>query len=193
MPYKNNQGFTLIELVIGIVTLSLSFGVITSLILPSVEHSADQVHQIRAAELGQSMLNEILGRAFDENSDQVGGLVRCGDDADNSGAIDADELCSGIMGAEGESRSQFDDVDDYNGLDQTGSGIRDALGDSMGDLYLGFTVTVTVCNDSNYDGVCVTDPDNGTVDLFNLAKLISITVTTPQQSVIEFATYKANF
>lgn len=71
------KGFTLIELIVGIVVLSISFSLLTSLILPLSEKSAKQLHQVRASELGQSMMNEILARAFDQQSDMAGGLVRC--------------------------------------------------------------------------------------------------------------------
>jgi prepilin-type N-terminal cleavage/methylation domain-containing protein len=71
-PTKQS-GFTLIEIIVGIVVLSISYALLTSLIYPLASQSAAQIHQIRAAELGQSMVNEILGKAFDENSDMSGG------------------------------------------------------------------------------------------------------------------------
>lgn len=179
MPFKSASGFTLIELVIGIVVLSLSFGVITTLILPASMQSVEQVHQIRAAELGQSLLNEILGRAFDENSDRDGGRVRCGEPGRD---------CSTAMGPDGvgaakETRELFDDVDDYHGSD-----IEDALGATLGDLYKGFVVEIIVCYDRDYSGEC-----DGVSTEKDLAKLIKISVTTPQNNLIQFATYKVNF
>ncbi len=171
---QQQQGFTLIEVIIGIVTLSVAFAVIINLILPATEQSAGQIQQIRAAELGQSLMNEIVAKAFDDNSDMVGGLVRCGESGVN---------CSTTMGAEGENRDQYDDVDDYNGLTL----VQNSLAEDLGTLYQGFKVSIIVCNDSNYDGTCNASDDNKT------AKLITITITDSLDNSITFATYRANF
>lgn len=183
------RGFTLIETIIGIVVLSISFAIFTSLIYPLSEQSAEQVHQIRAAELGQSMINEILAKAFDENSDMSGGFYRCGDDINNDGeikAIDGENACSSTLeNEESGQRELFDDVDDYNDLNL--NEIESSLGanDSLDNIYRGFKVKVVVINDSNYDGVA--DANNYT------AKLITVTVTTPQNFDFVFSAYKANF
>jgi len=182
-------GFTLIETIVGIVVLSISFAIFTSLIYPLSKQSAEQVHQIRAAELGQSMINEILAKAFDENSDRSGGFYRCGDDINNDGeikALDGEKNCSLVLGnEESDQRELFDDVDDYNDLNL--NAMESSLGesDSLNEIYSGFQVKVNVINDSNYDGV--SDTNNFT------AKLIIVTVTTPQKFDFVFSAYKANF
>ena len=177
------SGFSLIETVIGIVVLAISFTLLTNMIYPLVTESADQSHQIRAAELGQSFLNEISARAFDENSDMSGGILRCGE-------VGANNCSTVLTNEEGGDRTLFDDVDDYNGLDFTGSNIENSLGESLGDLYLGYRVTIEVCNDAGYDGSC---DDSTNFTLNRTAKLITVTVTTPLDFSIRFATYKANF
>ncbi|GAA5137835.1 type IV pilus modification PilV family protein [Thalassotalea piscium] len=195
---KLSKGFTLIETIVGIVVLSISFSIITNLIYPTVEQSADQLHQIRAAELGQSLLNEITGHAFDENSGRSGGRFRCNEDVNGNGTLETIEQCTTIMGnEEGGDRTLFDDVDDYNGMniENTRFGfsgpasdvfIKNSQGDSL-TLYLGYSLKVMVCNDSNYDGVCGPSNNNYT------AKLITVTVTTPTGFAIDFSSYKANF
>lgn len=206
MPYKHNNirsrhsdliakpiyrynylqaGFTLIETIIGIVVLAIAFSIFTSLIYPLANQSAEQVHQVRAAELGQSMLNEILAKAFDENSDMSGGVIRCGE-ANNAFSPPVTVACSTLLGPDTtENRVSYDDVDDYNGL----STIETALGSSDGldGIYLGFQVAVSVINDSNYDGVNDSSDNNFT------AKLVTITVTTPQSFDFVFAAYRVNF
>jgi MSHA pilin protein MshD len=180
---KRLSGFTLIELIVGIVVLSTALTIIPTLILPATIQSVEQIHQIRAAELGQSMLNEILSKAYDENSDMAGGLLRCGIE---SVACSFDEDAE----EEGESRATFDDVDDYHGLSESGIAIKNALGNEMGELYQGFQVDVSVCIDRDYDGC----DDKDALDFDNsIAKLIKITVTTPQAFEIHFASYRANF
>lgn len=177
-PYKTGQqGFTLIETIVGIVVLSIVFSIFTNLLYPLSNQSAKQVHQIRAAEYGQSMINEILGKAFDENSDMSGGLMRCGE---GSTACTA----TASLGFEtGESRATFDDVDDYHNL----TVIESSLAEGLDDTYRGFELNVTVINDSNYDGVSDGSDNNFT------AKLITVTVTTPQDFDFAFAVYRVNF
>jgi len=170
-----NAGFTLIEVIVSIVVLSISFSLLTTLIYPLANQSAEQVHQIRAAELGHSTINEILGRAFDENSDMAGGFIRCGE----SGVS-----CSVIGSDSGETRANYDDVDDYDDIN-FGDTIRNSLGDDISALYVGFSMNVDVINDANYDASG--SGDNST------AKLITITVRTPQDFDFTFSVYKVNF
>ncbi len=180
---KKAKGFTLLELVIGIVVLAISFSVITSFIVPQSEKSANQIHQIRAAELGQSLMNEILAKAFDEQSDLAGGAIRCGEAGLNTCTTKPNFGPDG-----GETRANFDDVDDYDGLDETGDSIENITGsqiqsDALESLYLGYRVTVSVTYDDTYDNS----------NAGSLVKRIDITVTTPSGETVQFATYKANF
>lgn len=174
------SGFTLIEVIIGIVVFAFSLSIITSLILPTSTQSANQLQQIRAAELGQSLMNEIIGKSFDENSDRVGGVTRCNEP---SVAINP---CSSVFGPDTDenSRADYDDVDDYNGLIESGSNIENIQGQALGRHYQGFTTEVSVVYDGNYDGI---------QDANQRAKLITITVTSPAKDPIVFSSYKANF
>lgn len=186
--YKSLRGFTLVETIVGIVVLSIAFTIFTSLIYPLANQSAEQVHQIRAAELGQSMINEILGKAFDENSDMSGGVYRCGEDQNNDSlVVPVDgETCSATLGnEESNKRELFDDVDDYNGL----TGIESSLGsdDSLNNIYFGFEASVSVINDSNYSGKSDVGDNNFT------AKLITVTIKTPQDTEYVFSVYKVNY
>jgi MSHA pilin protein MshD len=180
---KKAKGFTLLELVIGIVVLAISFSVITSFIVPQSEQSANQIHQIRAAELGQSLMNEILAKAFDEQSDLAGGAVRCGESGLN---VCTDEVNFGPE--DGETRANFDDVDDYVVLDGSDEYVEDISGSrvesaAFENLYSGYRVAVSVTYDDAYDNT----------NTGSLVKRIDITVTTPSGETVQFATYKANF
>jgi MSHA pilin protein MshD len=167
------QGFTLIEVIIGIVALSISLSIVATLLVPTEEQSAGQIHQIQAAELAQGLLDEISSRAFDQNSDMAGGVNRCNE----TGFVP----CSAILGPEsGElSRQDYNDVDDYHGymLKET------ATGDGLAKGYTNFALGVTVV----YDGLALGLADN------QLAKRISVTVTTPLGTAITFSRYKANY
>jgi MSHA pilin protein MshD len=172
------RGFTLIETIVGIVVLSIAFTVLTTLLYPLANQSAAQVHQIRAAELGQSMINEILGKAFDEHSDMSGGFLRCSE----AGAEPCSEPDDFGDTADGESRAGYDDVDDYHGLNV----LQDSEGNGLSS-YVGFSIDVVVVYDGNFDGA--DDESNANP----LAKLITVTVTTPQDFDFIFSVYRTNF
>ena len=179
-PIKKQQGFTLIELIVGIVVLTLSLSIASTLIAPAEERSADNVLLIKASALAQSLMNDITSRAFDENSDRSGGLVRC----DETSA----PTCSTLLGPENgeggrldlneDNRSQFNDIDDFHNFIQHVNS-TDGVIDSS---YSQFIINVSVI----YAGV-----DLGLAN--RLAKRITVTVTTPLGTAIEFTSHKANF
>ena len=179
------KGFTLIETIVGIVVLGIAFSLLITLIYPITEHSASQLHQIKAAELAQSFLNEIQNKAFDENSDKAGGRNRCGENG-----VDCTSY-NGLGADTSEDRQTYDDVDDYDDINFNTS-LENSLQDiNFAALYQGFKVNVDVCNDGDYDGTCssklVSNNDTDT------AKLITVTVETPTGEQLTFATYRANF
>lgn len=177
-------GFTLIEIIIGIVVFAISLAVIIPYLAPAEENSADQIHQIKAAQLAQALMDDIMSRAFDENSDMAGGLLRCDEDQNDSGSVEADERCSTVMGPDsGEtSRSLFDDVDDFNNYGQTITASTTTDG-NLDSSYQNFTINVTV----DYDGRIEVRLAK------RLAKRITIVVTTPLGTEIAFSVYKTNF
>jgi MSHA pilin protein MshD len=184
----NNAGFTLIELIIGIVVLSISLSIISTLIVPTEQKSADQIHQVKAAELGQSFLNDISARAFDHKSDMAGGRVRCGEPNDGSNpCTDASKLgpedgIGGRIDAKEYDRKDYNDVDDFNGYKSN----ENSLDDSLGESYSSFIIDVDVrCAEADLGLAPSSD--------CKLAKRITVTVTTPLGTAIKFATHKANF
>ena len=177
----HQKGFTLIETIVGIVVLAISFSVLTTLIYPISQQSAEQLHQVKAAELAQSVLNEIQNKAFDQNSDMAGGRLRCGETA----ALP----CSTLMGPETteDTRDLFNDVDDYNGLDYDSGEIQNSQGEPLA-LYLGYAMKIVVCNNASYNGICSVGTSNSST-----AKLITVTIITPTDFSMHFSTYRANF
>ncbi|OEU62108.1 MAG: pilus assembly protein MshD [Desulfuromonadales bacterium C00003094] len=99
-----NQGFTLIELVISIVVVSVALGGVLMAINYTVGHSADPMLQHQAVAIAESYMEEILLKPF----------------ADPDG-VDAE------IG-----RVQFDDIDDYNNLVDIGA--RDQADKLIGGL-----------------------------------------------------------
>ena len=182
-----HSGFTLIEIIVGIVVLSITYAIFNSLIYPLASQSAAQVHQIRAAELGQSMVNEILGKAFDENSDMSGGEERCGEISAEPCTVSAELGVDTDDDGFDEQRADFNDVDDYDSIDFDDE-ILNSQGGSLSDIYTGFSMNVTVIYDSDYNG----SYDAG-VDDEKTAKLITITVRSPQDDDYIFSVYRVNF
>jgi MSHA pilin protein MshD len=168
---KRVAGVTLIELIAGIVVLGISLSIIISVLAPMAIKSADPWHQVRAAELGQSLMNEILGKAFDENSNRSGSLLRCDETAAPACTAEA------AFGPDAENRQQFDDVDDFHNLDVSGGSINNIFGTDarMSDLYRTYRLQVQV----SYDNP--------------LTKRIVIRITTPTGDVVEFAALKGNW
>lgn len=79
MHYKINRGFTLIELVIGIVVLAIAMMVMNTFFLSQSKDALEPIYRLRASQLGQSIMQDILSRSYDENSDHNGGYYRCGE------------------------------------------------------------------------------------------------------------------
>lgn len=177
---KRSRGFTLIELIVGIVVLAISLSIITSVLGPLFIKSADPWHQVRAAELGQSLMNEILARSFDQKSSRSGSLLRC-----NEGAEPANECTpEANFGPDGsESRSTYNDVDDFDGF--VGSGdtvLSNILDENLAASYRGYQVEVQV----SYAGA-----EHGISN--NALKRIEVNVITPTGDVVQFAAYKGNW
>lgn len=175
--WSNSRGFTLVEVIVGIVVLSIALSIISTLIVPAEEKSADQILQVKAAELGQSLLNDITSRAFDHNSDMAGGRLRCGENKPDGSA----NLCTTSLGRDlGETtRDQFNDVDDFNGYTAKFNANNDPLANGYSNFQVGVTVEL--------DGASLGLANNGD------AKKITVSVTTPLGTEIVFATHKTNF
>ena len=190
------------KLVIGITTFAIAITIITGVLAPQVNRTVDPIYQVRATELAQSMFNEILSKYYDENSDRSGGRIRCDEDLNDDGDADdknvGEELCSETLGPDsGENdRSDYDDVDDYDGYFEDDI-IQNSLAEDLVldgvELYNGFTVGVSVFYDNDQDQVpndSETDVDeHGTGDI----KLILLTVTTPSGDELTFSSFKHNY
>lgn len=176
------RGFSLIELIIGIVVFSAVMVFVINLVTNQTRQSIDPILQTRAATLVKSLAAEISAKAFDQNSSFDGDSIRCGE-LGTSCTSPAD------LGPE-ESREAFNDVDDFNGLVAlTGAEIANALGQSVSNgstnLYEGFALAVSVVYDDNLDGVADAIASD--------RKLIQITITTSGGQQMDFAFYRMNY
>jgi MSHA pilin protein MshD len=180
-----SAGFTLVELVATIVILAIALVGVSSMVSLGSSNSADTILRTRAMALGESYLDEIMSRRFDERS-AASGLDPC------FGLPPGADTCTAEanLGTEGgeSSRDRYDDVDDYHGMEE-GDGeltpIQDAEGNTRAD-YANFHVEVSV-RYAGDDPVLALDKTS--------AKLITVTVTTRDQGGQgwKFSVYKGNY
>ena len=152
-------GFSLVELVVVMAVI----GLLAVVAVP--RFFGDSVFEERA------YLDEIMARRYDETTPN-GGVPPCAP-CTPSGAFD-----------DGEARADFDDVDDYDGVDD--SPPLDAEGLPR----------------MNYDGyrvqVAVAYPDPARVAALGLddpsdAKIVTVTITRPAGTTMQFSNVRGNF
>lgn len=208
---QHQKGISLIELIIFIVILSVALTGITLIYINATRYSADPMVRIRSIELAQSTLEEILLKAYDNNTPIGGGCVQMTGIATtlcSSGIIPASDPVAGTpLGTDGEtSRSIFNDVDDYTNQLYCGANVlpansacptltcqpmQDESGNNIADEYKGFSICIQV----NYAGneLNTVTPGTGTNVAVNDAKRIDVIVTDPLNSRISLSAYRLNF
>jgi len=177
-------GFTLVELIVGVVVLGIALLLISSVLGPMYIRSSEPWQQVRAAELGHSLMNEIMARSFDENSSRGSNLLRCGETGAGS-CIAAIPVCpvSGMSSATEEtSRDLYDDVDDFHCFRGDGAAVSNILNQSLAESYRNFQVEVFV----SYAGAEIGLPNQR-------AKRVDIRVILPSGDHIAFSSYKGNW
>ncbi|AQS40412.1 prepilin-type N-terminal cleavage/methylation domain-containing protein [Shewanella psychrophila] len=178
-PSYKSKGFTLIELVVGIVVLSIALVLLTSMLFPQADRAAETLHRVRSAELAHSILNEIWSKRYDQNTNSNGGVPACSADPRPDLGLPAGLACTlaANLGPDaGENRNNFNDVDDYHGLTQASLMLNSV--NTYGSEYPNYQLNVTV-----------TYPDIVNMD----TKLIRIDVTTPSNEAITYNAIRSNY
>jgi len=161
------KGMTLVEMVISIVLISIAMTAMLTAFSTTMGRSADPLWKNKSLKLAQAYLDEILSKKYDENT-PVGGIPA------------PTSISCNVAGPAGGGRDNYDTVDDYNGLsDNPPKLVTDT--DMTG--YDDYTVNVTV--------VCA-GSDVGLSDN-KYAKLITVTVISPNNSAMPFSVYRGNF
>ncbi|MCK7471177.1 MAG: prepilin-type N-terminal cleavage/methylation domain-containing protein [Desulfomicrobium escambiense] len=128
---SENKGFSLIEVVITIVIVSIAVTGVITVFLTATQKGIDPVLEIKSVELGQALMDEIMLKRYDESTPEGGGRI-----------LDP----TAIPGPEsGETtRMDFDDIDDYHGYTDGGTNpVLDQIGHPVPG-YSGFQRTVEV-------------------------------------------------
>lgn len=186
------RGITLVELVISIAILAIALVGVTQLLSGGLGRSADTMLESRMVALAQAYLDEILGKRFDENT-RDSGVPPCRNSAGST------RLCSAVLGPEsGETRATYDDVDDFDGLDEGAGALDSSLRDALGNARAGFDnfrVSVSVryiavgAGESEADLTVANELDDA-----QDAKLITVSVSRRSlRDSVQFSAYKSNF
>ncbi len=148
-PPKNNRGFTLIELIVAMVVIAVALAGILSVITRITSRSADPVLRRQSIAIAESYLEEISLKSFN----------------DPDGGVEA-------------GRALFDDVSDYNGLNDVGA--RDQNGNAIAGLG-GYAVAVNV-QAANF----------GPAGSLVAGLRIAVTVTDPAGAGLTLTGFRAN-
>lgn len=160
------RGATLVELVMTIVIISIAIAGVVGAFSLIAGRSADPLNQSRAVSLAQLYMDEILAKRFAEGSPVGGGQTAAPD-------------CGNLGPDGGESRNDFDDVDDYDGLDNTPTSSEEIALSGYGE----FNVSISVACAGSEVGLAAD----------NLAKRIDILITDPSGNDYQFSAYRGNF
>jgi MSHA pilin protein MshD len=148
MRPRDQRGATFIELVISIVVIAIAASAVLGLLSTSVGRSADAMVMSQAVSIAEAYLEEIMLKPFDDPD-----------------------------GVDGEAaRTDFDDVDDYDGL--VDAGARDQFGGALAALAQ-YTVTVAVVPSTGLTGVPGAD-----------AERVDVRVTYPPSVTVALTGYK---
>ncbi|GIU23784.1 type II secretion system GspH family protein [Shewanella schlegeliana] len=183
IKWQAQKAFTLVELVVGMVVISIAFVLLSTMLFPQAERAADTLHRVRSAELAHSILNEIWGKRYDQNSNANGGVPACGAPAKPAFGLPAGLPCTtpanlgpDTVAGVTETRNDYNDVDDYTGLN-IGSDMLNSS-ETYADRYINYGLEVLVA----YNNL----PSLNT-------KLITINVTTPNGEVMSFNAIRSNY
>ncbi len=132
------HGVSLIEMVVFIIVIGIASSALLATYNYSLVHNTDPLIQVRALELAQSKLDEVLALKYDATT-PTGGIPAC----DTPTGLACDNL----------SESNMNDVDDFHGASD--------------EPYTGYTrnVTVTTSDDVKLVSVSVIAPKGFTITL----------------------------
>ncbi len=136
------RGLTLVELIVSMVIISIALGGVLMVMNFTVSHSADPMIQHQAVAIAESYMEEILLQGYD----------------------DPDGHADGTAAAKEDSRDLYDNVYDYDGLNDVGARNQVKPDEVIAGLS-GYTVTVDI--EGPPDGISLNGLD---------AKKITVTV-----------------
>lgn len=169
LSYGHRQkGVTLVELIITIVIIGIAMSALVSALTTGISRSAQPMLEGKALELSQAYLDEIQAMRFDDQSAIGGGSV-----------LAASNPCT--ISNESQSRTMFDDVDDYHGVNDSPPVLIESSIDMS--AYANYQVLISVACAGTELGLAANE----------LVKRINVTVVLPSGESRDVAIYKGNF
>lgn len=221
---NSQSGLSLIEAIIFILILSIALSAIISAYIYMTRYSANSMLNLRTVELSQALMDEILSKGYDENTPVGGGcvdgyipisvppLTSCisGTKAE---ALYVSNLGVNEFGADGsETRSQFDDVDDYHNLAYCGAGVTnppspcaagscpvspnrfiDETGADIETDYSGYSICIQVSFAGDEMNNLVSTTGSTVTVNSNDAKRIDLIVSDPLNARLTYSAYRTNY
>jgi MSHA pilin protein MshD len=175
-PSQGISGFTLIELVVGMMVIAIAIVMLTSMLFPQADRAAKTLHRVRSAELAHSVMNEIWGKRYDQNTNPNGGVPACDSSAGSACSYALAVDGTPFLGPDGETRDTFNDIDDYDGLSESDNMLDSSQ--TYAQAYPRYRLKVTV----EY-------LDSAT----KAQKLITVAVTTPANEEITYQALRSNY
>jgi MSHA pilin protein MshD len=172
----SERGFTLIELVVGMMVIAIAIVMLTSMLFPQADRAAKTLHRVRSAELAHSVMNEIWGKRYDQNTNANGGVPACDSPAGSACSYALAVDGTPFLGPDGESRDTFNDIDDYDGLSESDNMLDSSQ--TYAQAYPRYKLKVSV---SYIDSTT------------KAQKLITVAVTTPASEEITYQALRSNY
>ncbi|SHI05612.1 type IV pilus modification PilV family protein [Ferrimonas marina] len=158
-------GFTLVEMVVGMVVLAIALVLIATLLFPLGERAALSVHRAKSAQLGQAVLAQMAGRRVDRDTPAGGGRIA---------SLSCCDQDSSVCAQSGTAPADWTWLDQFHGYQGTPQAL---LGN---DHYQQFTLAIQV--------QCLSDsawPDG--------VKAVDLSVTAPDGEVFLFTQLRGNY
>ncbi len=172
-------GFSLVELIVAIVVISIGVTGFLYLINQTMRGSVDPLFRQQANAIAQAYLEEVSLRPFCDPND-FSSVTPCPCTTSACGT------CGGAGVSVGESRPTFDDICDYDGLNEAAT---DQSGTPIANLS-NYNVTVNVIDTGVLLGPAGSQLDSN----FGSVVRIDVTAThTPSNTSSSLSTYRANY
>jgi len=192
---QHPQGFTLIEIVITIVILGAVAGILVPF-LTAITHSPDPVIRERTIALGQALMDEVMAKRWDENTPIGGGPICTVESPNRATRPSLIDTCVTTatsvanLGADaGETRTTYDDVDDYRSMPAEIDNFTDQNGNTFSLPGYRRQVTVDYITSSS---ATITDTLPAISANKTDTKRVVVTITSPLGEVFRFIAIACN-
>lgn len=122
-----HRGLTLVECLLASAILAFAVVALSQAVVAGQMQTVDALHRARAMELGEALMEEVLRLAY------------------------TDPNGPGEVG-----RSNYDDLQDFNGFSESAGSLNDAAGVAYGAPFQGFSRSVSVVPANGGSGISVT-------------------------------------